>query len=163
MAKGRKSTPRSIAALRGNPRKRTLHTSSDPVFETAIPPAPEYLTGQALIEWDRITQELAAKQIITNVDMSILAVYCQAVGQLHEYSEAMKTEERTIVSTRGIPQINPIVKEIRNLRQEIAKYSSELGITPVSRNKVKVVGSAKKNPTKQEALAEKLFMAKVKA
>jgi len=163
MTRGRKSTPKSIASLRGDPGKRRKKSAADPAFETAIPAAPDYLQGQALIEWDRITQELAHKQIITLVDQQMLGVYCQAVGLLDEVTKALETEGMTVTSTRGIAQINPLMREQGRLRQEIAKYSSELGITPTARNKVKMVGQGKDVPTKEQALAERLFRAKVKA
>ena len=162
MAKGRKTTPKSIQRLRGNPRKRQLNASSDPDFETAVPSAPPNMTGHALTEWDRITQELAVKQIITLVDMSIIAVYCQTYADWIHHTEQLINEDEIITSTRGVPQINPRIKLVSRLREELAKYSSEIGITPTSRNKVKMVANTRPNPTREEALAEKLFTVKVK-
>lgn len=162
MTKGRKSTPKALQQLRGNPRKLRINAPADPAFETAIPAVPEYLDGKALEEWYRITEELSAKQIITTVDKSILGVYCQAVGELHRHTEAKALEPDVIISTRGIPQMNPRIREIRNLRIEIAKYSSELGMTPTARNKVRMVGGNKSKPTKVQSIAENLFKVPVK-
>ena len=160
--KGRKGTPKSLQRLRGNPRKGRLNTPVDPAFETSIPPMPEFLEGKAIDEWMRVTQDLAEKQIITNVDMGIVAVYCQAYGRLHEVTEALRGQGMTVESTRGIAQMNPLIREEGRLRQEIAKYSSELGITPTARNKVRSVGQGKAKPTKTQVLAENLFKVPVK-
>lgn len=163
MPRGRKTTPKSLAKLRGNPRKGRVSSAVEPVFETAIPPAPDYLQGQALIEWDRITTELAAKQIITHVDMAIVAIYAQTWADLIHHTEALANEDEIITSTRGIPQINPRIKLVNQIKDQVAKYSSELGITPTARNKVRMVGGGTKKPTKEQALAESLFRgAKVK-
>ena len=162
MAKGRKSTPKSLQKLRGNPRKGRLNAPADPVFETSIPPMPEFLDGKAVDEWMRITQELAEKQIITSVDMGIVAIYCHSMGELYRHIDALKTEPEVIVSTRGVPQINPRIKQIDKLKDQVAKYSAEIGMTPTSRNKVRMVGQGKAKPTKAQALAENLFKVPVK-
>ena len=158
--KGRKAVPKNLQKLRGNPRKRKLDAPGDPEFETAIPEPPPTLTGSALIEWERITQELAAKQLITHVDRAILALYCQAYADWNHHVEALKSEDDFLSTDKGYKYQNPRIGLINTLGDKVAKYAAELGITPVARNKVKMI--AKKNEkTKEQTLAEKLFRAPV--
>lgn len=159
---GRKPTPKPLKKLRGNPRKERLNGASDPVFETAIPDAPDYLETEARAEWDRITTELAAKQLITHVDRAILAAYCQTYGDIESLSQQAKTAARFLETPTGYKYENPLHIRIAKLRKELQGYTAELGITPVARNKVKMIGKPPAEPTKEQSLAEKLFKTPVK-
>ncbi len=161
MAKGPKPTPKKLQKLRGNPRKAKMTAPADPQFETAIPEPPTHLEGAALQEWNRITQELATKQIITHVDQAILGLYCQAYADWVRHSEVLKDESDFFETIKGYRYQNPRIGLINTLGDKLAKYAAELGITPSSRNKVKMIGKAPTEKTKEQALAERLFRAPV--
>jgi P27 family predicted phage terminase small subunit len=145
--KGRKPAPTAVKKLRGNPGKRKLN-AAEPAFETGIPDPPAHLDDVALMEWTRLTQELEAKQVITNVDMTILATYCQTYSEWVSLTNQAKNETRYLKTEKGYQYKNLIFADIAKLRKELQNYSAELGITPSSRTRVKAMKLAKpKEPT----------------
>lgn len=157
MARGRKPTPSATKRLRGNPGKRTVN-HLEPAFEVAIPEPPSHLDEIALTEWNLLTQELAAKQVITQVDKAILALYCETWSEWIMLGELLK-EHPTVIKTypTGAEYVTLLIGARRSARQELKAYAAELGITPSSRTKVKTIGKAASEPSKKQALAEKLF------
>ncbi len=138
MTRGRKPQPSPTRTLRGNPSKRGRN-HAEPQFEAAAPPPPEFLDAAALLEWDRLTAELAARQVITQVDMAILAIYCHTWSELQDLVMQSKTEQRYLDTETGYKYKNPIFADIAKLRKELQTYSAELGITPSSRSRIKTV------------------------
>lgn len=160
MATGRKPKPSQLHKLHGNPGKRKKN-ALEPEFEAAIPDAPDLLEGEALKEWHRVTHDLAAKQVITNVDMAILALYCQTFADWTYNRDAVKSEGFILTNSKGDTKANPRVRLVNTFAEQLAKYAAELGITPSSRSRVKMIGKPAKEPDKKQALAEKLFKAQV--
>lgn len=160
MTKGRKPTPSKIKKLRGNPDHRPRNMD-EPEFETAIPEPPAHLSAAALVEWNRITHELAAKNVITIVDQAIIALYCQAYAQWAYHSDQLEQEEHFLTTPKGYRYMNPQIGLINTLGEKLAKYAAELGITPSSRSRIKVTATPPAPRDKQRSLAEKFFSAKI--
>ncbi len=156
----RKPKPSALKRLTGNPGKRKWNTD-EPNFEVAIPDAPGHLDDIALSEWTRITQELAAKQVITEVDMTILALYCETFSEWIMLNNLLKNQAIVKEYKSGAEYVNLLIGQRRSARMELSKYAAELGITPSSRTKVKVIGKAPDAPSKKHVLADKLFRAPV--
>jgi len=156
MPRGRKAKPSVLKKLTGNPGKRKLN-QLEPAFEVSIPDAPSHLDEIALTEWNLLTQELAAKQVITQVDKAILALYCETWSEWIMLGELLKDQAVMKTYPTGAEYLNLLIGARRSARQELKQYASELGITPSSRTKVKMIGKAAAEPSKKQALAEKLF------
>jgi P27 family predicted phage terminase small subunit len=97
------------------------------------------LDGLALTEWDRITDELASKQVITHVDMAILALYCSVYAEWCSNIEQLKNEDHFLITPKGYRYVNPRIGLINTYGEKLAKYSAELGITPSSRTRIKAI------------------------
>jgi len=156
MTRGRKQTSTALKKLRGNPGKRKLN-QQEPVFEVQIPDAPDFLNEDALKEWEYVTAELAAKQVIAKVDKTSVALYCQTYAYYKKHVNALENETDFLVTPKGYTYLNPRLGLVNTLGTLLAKYAAELGITPASRSKIKMIGKAPAAPTKKQALAEKLF------
>ncbi len=76
MPPGRKPKPTHLKLLEGNPGKRPLN-QHEPKLTQKIPTCPGWLLPEAKLEWRRVVKELADTGIITIVDRSMLAAYCQ--------------------------------------------------------------------------------------
>ena len=63
--------------LTGNPGKRPLN-EDEPKPEAAISDCPPELSPSARKEWDRLSAELGALRMLTNLDRAALAAYCTA-------------------------------------------------------------------------------------
>lgn len=80
---GRRALPSNVHLLRGNPSKKSAADLTDglqPMVE--IPGCPKHLLPEARKEWRRITPELETYGLISKLDRSALALYCQAWARL---------------------------------------------------------------------------------
>jgi len=141
---GRKPKPTNIKRLEGNPGKRPLNElEPEPMID--IPPCPPHLSDIAKIEWDRITRELEVVGIISQLDMVVVAGYCQDYARWVELEQNIKTDgifiEIEYLNKKGDvfltkKVINPAVVEARHVLQQLRMYASELGLSPVARPKL---------------------------
>ena len=100
--RGRRPVPSRIKALTGNPGKRPLN-QHEPRPEPQIPDCPPQLGPIAREEWDRLTTELASLRIVTALDRSALAAYCNAYGLWAEATEAIQKFGTMVKSPSGYP------------------------------------------------------------
>ncbi|SEB40763.1 phage terminase, small subunit, putative, P27 family [Terriglobus roseus] len=91
---GRKPLPAAIKKERGNPGKRKLN-EKEPSF-TGFPVCPTFLTPVARTEWDRVTQELTALNMLRSVDTAALASYCLSYARWISAEETVTREGQTI-------------------------------------------------------------------
>lgn len=116
MAIGRKPKPTVLKLLAGNPGKRSL-SDSEPVFEAAATPAPDWLGDEARAVWERVAPCLEVNGMLSKPDADSLAVYCDVVGR---YVELRRAGENAPM----------------NLVQQMRQLASEFGFTPASRSRV---------------------------
>jgi P27 family predicted phage terminase small subunit len=141
---GMRPVPTYLKVLRGNPGKRAIVPSPEPFRGDAPPPCPDYLTGYAREEWDRVSGELFAMRCLAPVDASLLAVYCESYRRWRTASEAMKEMESRDAATRGLlvktaaggAVINPFLWVIHNAAKTMLQIASELGMSPVARSRI---------------------------
>src|SRR4051794_26173414 len=99
--KGRKPIPTRLKILYGNPGKRPLN-DCEPKPKPDLPSCPKHLDAAAKKEWKHVARSLHACGILTRVDRSILAAYCQC------YSRWVKLEG--IVQRVGEVILHPVTK-----------------------------------------------------
>ena len=87
MPAGRPPKPTAIKALAGNPGKRPLNNNEPK--PSGIPSCPTFLDAAAKKEWKRISKELIEIGILTSVDRSILASYCDAYSRWAQATEEL--------------------------------------------------------------------------
>lgn len=113
---GRPPKPTAVLKLQGTAEpgriaKRGVELKTEPGF----PDAPDWLTKAAKLEWDYI-RETHAAGVITRVDCSSLAVYCQMLG-------------RYIDSERAVPYVMLPASFISTMNS----LGGKLGLEPSSR------------------------------
>lgn len=163
MTRGRKSNPKSLHALRGNPSRLKLNAPDSPAFDIEIPPPPDTLDGYGRREWERVTRLMYELKIITSLDEAIVEAYCQNRSELRILRQELKGQKRFFKSERsGMEHPNPRMREIRRLVQEQRLIVQELGFSPTSRSKVSTTGTNGKAKTQKQNLAESLFRTTVK-
>lgn len=74
--------PNNVLALRGSWRAKTKNTEGRVEPEIEIPGCPKHLLPEARKEWKRITPELEKQGLISRMDRTALAMYCQAYAHL---------------------------------------------------------------------------------
>ena len=142
--KGRKAIPNKIMQLRGG----TAHTHEKPRQEpnlpVKIPSCPSHLDDVAHKEWVRVTKILKSIGMMTELDRSTLAAYCEAysrwvkaTGKVNEmgmvYAEGRQVNEKGDVIKPGIPKANPYIKIAREAYDQMVKTATLFGMSPSSR------------------------------
>lgn len=133
---GRKAKPTALKELEGNPGKRALN-QKEPKPKVAIPECPAQLKGDARVEWKRITKQLFPLGVISELDRAALTSYCIAWGTLLKAIKMIEKEHEVIISENGGAYQNPWVSIRNKAMEQILKHSSEFGMTPSSRARIK--------------------------
>lgn len=158
-ARGPKPLPSNVHLLRGNPSKKTmgdLLDSLQPVVE--IPGCPSHLLPEARKEWKRITPELQRYGLVSKLDRSSLALYCQAYArwvwaelQLQR-AQALAAEKAaaaaaagelytggdgyTVPTPGGHMTYSPHWVIANKAMEQVNRFLAEFGLSPASRNRV---------------------------
>jgi len=121
----------------GNPSKRPMKGKSPK--PRGIPTCPPWLPQEAKREWKRVAPELIRLGIITNLDQSTLAGYCIVYSQWRKAQEVLRDQGMVYVTQRGQLKPRPEI-EIARLSGDMMKvFASELGMTPLSRERIRLV------------------------
>jgi len=130
--------PAHLKILEGNPGNRPIETSLKPA--PVAPECPSWLDKTAKKEWNRVVPELEKLGLISQLDRTALAIYCQSYSQLVACEKALAKEELTYETPSGQKKPNPYIAIIRDLKTTIRQYLSEFGLTPSSRSRMSISG-----------------------
>ena len=96
MGRGRKKLPTKIKQLQGTAKsERLLDNEMQVALVQKIPLAPEWLSEIGKREWIKVCTELFNKQMLHQIDLSLLEAYCNAIS-LHLETEQMLREKGRI-------------------------------------------------------------------
>ena len=133
--RGRKPTPTALKLLEGNPGKRKLN-DKEPRPEKKAPSCPKWLEPEAKREWRRLAKKLELMGVLTEVDMTAFAGYCQAYARWKEAEEFI-TQHGTIVKTpSGYWQTVPQVSIAQTYLKIMNRLAEQLGLTPSARSRI---------------------------
>jgi P27 family predicted phage terminase small subunit len=148
--KGRKAIPSKITELRGGAR----HThrpprDQEPKPPEGMPPCPDHLDEKAKKEWERAGAILQNIGLMTELDMAVLAGYCDAYSRWAKatvevqskgmvYVEGAKKDKETGKMVGGIPKLNPYLRVAREAYDCMMKAAVLIGLSPSSRASLKV-------------------------
>lgn len=141
--RGNPPVPTAILKLRGSQRAAKRTKEPQPKVEGAT--CPEWLSAEAKTEWRRIVPELRRLGLLTLVDRTALAAYCQAHAELRLATETVDKEgrviEEPIVDKEGDVvghklKPHPAVKMQRDAMQRIKQFIAEFGLSPSARARV---------------------------
>lgn len=158
-SRGPKSLPANVHLLRGNPSKKPLADLLGELHpEVDIPSCPRHLWAEARKEWRRISAELAKYGLISELDRSALALYCQAWARWVWAEEQLRramdlAEQRRLeaeakgeVWTGGdgfqVPTPNgsftysPFWVAANKAADQVDKFLASFGLSPSSRTRV---------------------------
>jgi len=151
---GRRPTPTQLKILNGNPGKRAIRTD-EPNPAQASKVCPEFLTGDAAAEWDRVVGELVDCGILTLPDLKTLEAYCVVYGQWREIQERMKSEDWVVTTASGGEKLNPLLTYGNTCLDQMRKYLIEMGMTPAARSRVRASPIKNDNANKAQGYFKK--------
>lgn len=137
---GRKALPANVHLLQGNRSKKAASELIDGLRPPVhVPDAPDHLTADARLEWDRIVPLLEAMGIIADLYRAPLAVYCQAWGRyVHAERKLAEIGDAALVSETpsGYKQIGVWLQVSNRAAEQMKTFASEFGMTPSAINRV---------------------------
>ena len=135
--RGKKPKPTALKVLEGNPGKRPLN-ENEPKPKGKAPTCPKWLEEDAKKEWRRTSKQLESLGMLTEVDMTAFAGYCQAYARWKE-SEEFITKHGAIVKTpSGYWQQVPQVSIAQTYLRIMNRFCEQFGLTPSSRSNLNV-------------------------
>ena len=158
--RGPKPLPANVHLLRGNASKKPLASLLDDVVrpDVEIPECPDYLEGEALAEWGRITPYLQQLGLISQIDRAALAAYCDTWVEYLTACEVIKTMRGHYLidkSSKNLPksvrtwfaghvgttpsgyqQINIPVQHRNKSLEQMRSFLSMFGMSPSDRSRV---------------------------
>jgi len=129
-ARGTPKTPTKILKLRGSWRAKMRGSEPEPPL--GRPDCPEYLGDDGRREWARVTGILESLGMLTELDQSMLGLYCKAY---EEFLEADRQVRRTGLLVRQDDKINsnPLVRIRSDAWMRALRAAREFGLTPSAR------------------------------
>ena len=134
--RGRKPKPTKLKLLEGNPGKRPIGREPQP--PSSLPSCPAHLSPSAKTEWKRLAKTLNRIGVLTQVDRSALAAYCQAYGRWVEAEKKLKETPVLLKTPAGYVQQSPWLSISNKQMELMAKYMGELGLTPSARTRLAI-------------------------
>jgi P27 family predicted phage terminase small subunit len=131
--------------IKGNPSKRPINKNEpQPEIEPACPAVPAFLAGYAADEWLVVGPHLYRLGLLTTLDISSFAAYCDAYGRWRLAREALErmTEQDPVThgalvrSAAGGVRRNPLARAAEAAAEEMLAWGSMFGLSPASRARI---------------------------
>jgi P27 family predicted phage terminase small subunit len=157
---GRKPKPTQLRVLEGMKGHRPLNKNEVKPKEVA-PECPSWLNEYAQEEWQSISKELLELGLLTNIDGTALAGYCQAVARWRQAEEFLEKYSKDkdgkcngfmVKAPSGYLQQLPQVSIAQKYLQIAKSFLIEFGLTPSSRANL-----IKPEPKREKSEFEKKF------
>lgn len=143
--------PSALKLLQGNPGKRAIN-KSEPKPYSCIPECPSHLDAMARKIWARVGDRLLRLGLVTELDETMFALYCQTYSTWLQLSRDVKKEGVFIpvpVIVDGEPitidgkalttqEKNPKQIELRLLTVQLKNLAAEFGMSPSSRTRLSI-------------------------
>ena len=125
----RRKNPDAVKRLRGTDQPCRLSEECiefDAVDVANPPDPPDWLNTWAAEYWERIVPPLIEQGVLSVADLEALEILCTLYGRVREYALAGTDVSAAVLS-------------------QLRLYQSEFGLTPASKQRVKVTGKEIKN------------------
>jgi P27 family predicted phage terminase small subunit len=142
MARGRKKLPTQIKKMQGSINSsREIKNEMQVSLIKKLPDAPNWLGPTAQNEWKNVTNELLSLQMLHQIDLILLASYCNAIA-IHIETEKYLRENGRVnhyYNSDGSlrhSQCKPEVKISNDCLANALKIAIQFGFTPSSRGNI---------------------------
>lgn len=137
--RGRKPIPSKIHLLQGGKEKtHRAENKQEPKPKAEIPKCPKHLDKEARQEWNRMVKELEPLGLLTNLDKTVFAIYCESFSTWAQASRKIQEMGMVRVTKNGFTEQNPYFPIANKAKEQMMKSLIELGMTPSSRSRIKV-------------------------
>ena len=122
---------------------------NEPTPDIEIPECPDFLTEEAVKEWEYMAPILKENGLITKMDKALFAAYCQSYGDWVDISKTLKTEECMHKTAAGNTTVNPRIWLRDKARNSMIKAAVQFGLSPSSRSDVSTKVRDEANPYRE--------------
>ena len=138
MGKGRKKIPTKIKELQGTLEKSRQINEMQVAEVIKLPNVPKHLTSIGKQQWQIVCQELYNKKMLFEVDLSLLAAYCNEIALYIEMEQFLRKKGRiqyfynndgSVKYSQSVPE----QKISRDALNNALKLAREFGFTPSAR------------------------------
>lgn len=133
--RGRKPKPTALKVLEGNPGHRPLN-KKEPLVKGKLPKCPSWLEDDAKKEWRRLGRVLADMGMLTEMDMTAFAGYCQAYARWKGAEEFISQHGDMVRTPNGYLQQVPQVSIAQTNLKIMLKFCEQFGLTPSARSRM---------------------------
>ena len=130
--RGPRPKPTGLRVLQGNPDHKKMNRK-EPKPEPAVPTCPSWLPEIAKAEWRRLSKELHRMGLLSRIDRSALAAYCQLYADWHQAERVIQKLGPTFETPNGYVQQRPEVAMKNKALSLLAKFGSLFGLSPADR------------------------------
>ncbi len=135
--RGRKPKPTALKLLEGDRGKgRRPLNEKEPIPPKTELRCPTWLLPEAKKEWKRLSSALEAMGVLTMVDLSSFAGYCQAYARWKEAEEFITQHGSIFKTPSGYVQQVPQVSIAQQNLKIMQSFCTEFGLTPASRSRI---------------------------
>jgi P27 family predicted phage terminase small subunit len=122
--------------LRGNPSKRPIPREPQPKSAKIFPSPPSFLSEYAVYEWNRVGPELWQLGLLTVLDETSFAAYCQSYGLWRMAEERLAGQDLVSPGCERNKVQNPLLKIAAQAARDLIRFGAEFGLTPSARARV---------------------------
>jgi P27 family predicted phage terminase small subunit len=126
-------TPIRLRLLRGNPGCRRIPKEPHAKSARKFPSPPAFLSEYAVYEWNRVGPELWQLGLLTVLDETSFAAYCQSYGLWRLAEERLAQEDLVSPGCERNKVINPLQKIATQAARDLIRFGQEFALTPSSR------------------------------
>jgi P27 family predicted phage terminase small subunit len=101
----------------------------------ALPKAPDWICEYGKLEWKNLIKSMEDKNLLTDFDLNLFAMYCDALGNYRKCSEDVILRGAVVKSKNGMPLENPNSYLMERHRKAFINIATQLGLTPKSKIK----------------------------
>jgi P27 family predicted phage terminase small subunit len=128
--------PKATLSLQGSHHARYRRTA-DATHEAKAPPCPNWLSAGGKKEWRRVVKLMTAARTITELDLGILVVYCEAWGEYQLFTEAIDSLDPK--QPDYFDRLDGLTRSRQRSANAVKTFGQQLGLSPVTRLRVQPV------------------------
>lgn len=99
---------------------------------------PQGMKGEAMKEWNRIVPLLAENTPVSELDRTLIEIYCNAFAQYHLCERKVNHDGVVTTAMSGAKKINPYLTEEHEAIKTIKMTATELGLSVNARAKLEL-------------------------
>ncbi|MDR6580157.1 phage terminase small subunit P27 family [Pseudomonas extremaustralis] len=158
-----------LKLLSGNPGKQSfsqlMEQVKDPGVPVAAPSMPDFLSDEAVAEWEQLLPHLIALGFVSRLDTMALATYCQNYADWQRMQRKITELNRSLdkgdVQTyaNGAQQISVWQTLAEKFEKRANAAGAQFGLSPMARRNLKTLpqGQGELFPNEQRDAADKYF------